>query len=134
MTHRLDVGHESHEWTTAEWILFTSPFGTGHLFEKQITGSYGFKNLKDVEYLGLVVAQDVAYATVGRAAWGAGAMHRAKSLARLGVGRAAFAAGPVGILGGFFVFEALSNWKRPTRTVTTVDVGMGQSYEQVTYS
>ena len=116
MTHRLDVHHEPDDWTVDEWLLFSSPFGIGHLFEKQITGSYGLGNWLDPRFLGMAVAQDLAVASVGRAWLGAGAWRRAKSFARLGAGRAAFAAGPMGIVASLVVFEALSNTARPSVT------------------
>ena len=79
----------------------------------------------------------LAYAAASEAMAPAATRGASWHLTRLAMVRyasyARFVAGPAGV-GAFFAITALQNWTRPTRTVSTVDVGLGLSYQQVTLS
>ena len=109
MTHRLDVSHDPEGWTVDQWLLFTSPFGTGQIMQKQLTGSYGLGHAFDSTHLVVEAASHLAYASVGAAMFGPGAFHKAKAFLRLRGSWIVYAGGPMAILGPFFILEALSN-------------------------
>ena len=55
------------DWTVAEWILYTSPFGLGHVAQKFATGKWGTPKTgtEFYTYLVFAVLQTAAYGAVG---------------------------------------------------------------------
>ena len=72
MAHVKGFPHDPEDWTPLEWILFTSPFGTGHIAQRLLIGKWGFSALKSPNalytYMMFAAAQGAAYTAVGVAA------------------------------------------------------------------
>jgi len=72
MPHVKGIPHDPEDWTPLDWILFTTPFGLGHVAQRVVLGDWGFNALKSTNYMYVymmfAVAQGVAYTAVGVAA------------------------------------------------------------------
>ncbi len=69
MTHRFGQEHDPQDWNAAEWILFTSPLGLGHIAQKLLLGKWGSPKtpIEFYTYLAFAYAQIFAYSAVGLA-------------------------------------------------------------------